>query len=684
MPNRLIHETSPYLLQHAHNPVDWYPWGSEALQKAKADNKPIFLSIGYAACHWCHVMEHESFEDEQTARMLNEHFVSIKVDREERPDLDSIYMNAVVAMTGQGGWPMSVFLTPDGEPFYGGTYFPPTRRYNMPSFREVLHALAQSWNQEITEIRRVSSEVSRHLRDTSSWNSAQEADLSPETLQQATQALLKGYDWQQGGWGRAPRFPQAMAIEYLLMQSARGDEKALQAADHVLRMMSRGGLYDAVGGGFHRYSTDDEWLAPHFEKMLYDNGQLALAYLHAYLLTGRLAFRQVCTETLNFIRREMTHASGGFYSSLDADSEGEEGKYYLWEMEEIEQALPDAADRELLYQVYTIDSQGNFEGKNILQRKEALDSLATKLDLNEQTLIERLSAIHARLYQAREQRVRPLTDDKVLVSWNALALRAFAQAARYLQQPDYLEVAQKNARFLLDEMYVGGRLLRTWRNGQARHNAYLEDYAGLILALLDLYQSDPDPHWYAAARQLVADMRENFDDAQGGFFDTRNDHDPLLTRPKETQDNAVPSGNALAAHALLLMVAFDEQEDWRRQAETMIAAVQHLMVRYPTSFGHWLQALDLAVGPVQQIAVVGESSDVRTQTLLEEVWRTYRPRAVVAVSGSDATTADTPGLLHERPLVGGLPTAYVCQGFTCQLPVTDVPGLRSQLEGIIP
>lgn len=684
MPNRLIHETSPYLLQHAHNPVDWYPWGSEALQKAKADNKPIFLSIGYAACHWCHVMEHESFEDEQTARMLNEHFVSIKVDREERPDLDSIYMNAVVAMTGQGGWPMSVFLTPDGEPFYGGTYFPSTRRYNMPSFREVLHALAQSWNQEITEIRRVSSEVSRHLRDTSSWNSAQEADLSPETLQQATQALLKGYDWQQGGWGRAPRFPQAMAIEYLLMQSARGDEKALQAADHVLRMMSRGGLYDAVGGGFHRYSTDDEWLAPHFEKMLYDNGQLALAYLHAYLLTGRLAFRQVCTETLNFIRREMTHASGGFYSSLDADSEGEEGKYYLWEMEEIEQALPDAADRELLYQVYTITEQGNFEGKNILQRKEALDSLTTKLDLNEQTLIERLSAIHARLYQAREQRVRPLTDDKVLVSWNALALRAFAQAARYLQQPDYLEVAQKNARFLLDEMYVGGRLLRTWRNGQARHNAYLEDYAGLILALLDLYQSDPDPRWYAAARQLVADMRENFDDAQGGFFDTRNDHDPLLTRPKETQDNAVPSGNALAAHALLLMAAFDEQEDWRRQAETMIAAVQHLMVRYPTSFGHWLQALDLAVGPVQQIAVVGESSDVHTQTLLEEVWRTYRPRAVVAVSGSDATTADTPGLLHERPLVGGLPTAYVCQGFTCQLPVTDVPGLRSQLEGIIP
>jgi len=684
MPNRLIHETSPYLLQHAHNPVDWYAWGPEALQKAKLENKPIFLSIGYAACHWCHVMEHESFEDEQTAGILNEHFVSIKVDREERPDLDSIYMNAVVAMTGQGGWPMSVFLTPEGEPFYGGTYFPSTPRYNMPSFREVLHAIAQSWNQEVTEIRRVSNEVSRHLRDTSSWNSTEEADLSPEMLQQVTQSLLKGYDWQQGGWGRAPRFPPAIANEYLLMQSARGDEKALQAADHVLRMMSRGGMYDVVGGGFHRYSTDDAWLVPHFEKMLYDNAQLALAYLHAYLLTGRLVFRQVCTETLDFIRREMTHASGGFYSSLDADSEGKEGKYYVWEMDEIEQALTDKADRELFYQVYAVSQYGNFEGKNILQRKEALDSLAAKLDLDEQTLIERLSAIHARLYQAREQRVRPLTDDKVLVSWNALALRAFAQAARYLKRPDYLDVARKNARFLLDEMHVEGRLLRTWRNGQSRHNAYLEDYAGLTLALLDVYQSDPDPRWYAAARRMVGEIRVHFHDPRGGFFDTRSDHDTLLTRPKETQDNAVPAGTALAAHALLLMAAFDEQEEWRHQAEIMIAAVQNLMARYPTAFGQWLQALDLAVGPVQQIAVVGETTDARTQALLEEVWRVYRPRAVVAVAESNETNIAPPGLLRERPLVSGLPTAYVCQSFNCKLPVTDAPGLRSQLEATSP
>lgn len=680
MSNQLIHETSPYLLQHAHNPVAWYPWGPEALQKARAENKPIFLSIGYAACHWCHVMEHESFEDEDTARILNEHFVSIKVDREERPDLDSIYMNAVVAMTGQGGWPMSIFLTPEGEPFYGGTYFPSTRRYNMPSFREVLHAIAQSWEQENGEIRRVGSEVSQHLRDSSTWGSPSETGLRPELLEQTTQSLLKSYDWAMGGWGGAPRFPQAMTIEYLLMQATRGDEKALEAASHVLQIMSRGGLYDIVGGGFHRYSTDDAWLVPHFEKMLYDNSQLALAYLHAHLITGNMTFRQVCTETLDFILREMSHPEGGFYSSLDADSEGEEGKYYLWTVDEIEQALPDESERKLLYQVYPITQQGNFEGKTIFQRKENLDSLAEQLGMAEQALLDRLSAIHAKLYPIREQRVRPLTDDKVLVSWNALALRAFAQAARYLHRSDYLDAARKNAGFLLKELYAEDRLMRTWRNGQARHNGYLEDYAGLILALMDLYQSDPNLRWYEAARRLMDDMQANFRDARGGFFDTRNDHDALITRPKEVQDNATPSGNALAANALLILAAFNERNEWRLETETMIAAVENMMVRYPTAFGQWLQAMDLAVGPVKQVAVVGSPSAAETQALLDEIWRSYHPRMVVAVAEGSEAAAEAPGLLHDRPLVRGKSTAYVCQGFTCKLPVNDAAGLKSQLE----
>ena len=517
MPNQLIHETSPYLLQHAHNPVDWFPWGPEALEKAHAENKPIFLSIGYAACHWCHVMEHESFEDPQTARLLNDYFVRIKVDREERPDLDSIYMNAVVMMTGQGGWPMSLFLTPEGQPFYGGTYFPSERRYGMPAFREVLSAVAQSWEKEQDEIHRVGSEIVQHLRQSSAWHGTAGA-LRPETLQQATETLLKTYDWNKGGWGQAPRFPQPMAIEFLLLQAARGDQKALQAAVHALDRMSRGGMYDVVGGGFHRYSTDDNWLVPHFEKMLYDNAQLARAYLHAYLLTGKAAFRQVCTETLDFIRREMTHPQGGFFSSLDADSEGQEGKYYVWTHSEVDTALPNQQDRDLFHQVYSVTTQGNFEGQNILQRNASLPEIAGQIGLPEIDLIGRLEGIHQQLTAFREKRVRPLTDDKVLVSWNALALRAFAEAARYLRRPDYLELARKNAAFLLRELYPAGRLLRAWRDGQARHNAYLEDHAGMILALLDLYQSDANPHWYAAAGQIAGRYADPFPQPAGQLF----------------------------------------------------------------------------------------------------------------------------------------------------------------------
>lgn len=689
MPNKLISETSPYLLQHAHNPVDWYPWGPEAMQKAQSENKPIFLSIGYAACHWCHVMEHESFEDPEVARILNDYFISIKVDREERPDLDSIYMNALVMMTGQGGWPMSLFLTPQGEPFYGGTYFPPVRRFGMPAFLEVLSTVARSWEKDREEIQHVGSEIAQHLRQRSTWDGAADA-LQPDVLRQATQTLLKTYDWIMGGWGRAPRFPQPMAIEFLLLQSTRDNQKASEAAIHVLDMMSRGGMYDVVGGGFHRYSTDDRWLVPHFEKMLYDNGQLALAYLHAYLLTGNIAFRQVCTETLDFIRREMTHPDGGFYSSLDADSEGHEGRYYIWSPAEIDTALPDQADRSLFHQAYTVTARGNFEGQMILQRKSGLPELAMQLGVTENDLITLLDGIHAKLYAYREQRVRPLTDDKVLVSWNALALRAFAEAARYLQRPDYLEIARKNASFLLQEMYQENRLLRAWRAGRARHNAFLEDHAGLILALLHLYQVDPNPRWYQTAVQIAGDMLAHFRNSQGGFFDTRSDHGALITRPSEVQDNATPSGSALAASALLHLSAYGEHREWRTLAEDMLSALQGMAGQYPTAFGFWLQGMDFAAGPVRQIAVIGSPADPATRALLAEIWRTYRPRTVVAIAGPTvdqppaavalATSSEAPALLRERGMIHGRPTAFVCQGFVCNLPVNDVDGLKQQLD----
>jgi uncharacterized protein YyaL (SSP411 family) len=699
MPNRLIEESSPYLLQHAHNPVDWYAWRPEALQKARDENKPIFLSIGYAACHWCHVMERESFEDPETAHLLNEHFVSIKVDREERPDLDSIYMNAVVALTGQGGWPMSVFLTPQGEPFYGGTYFPPVRRHGLPSFREILQAIMQAWTGDNAEVQRVSKELTQHLREASAWQTqagaaSEGGALEPETLEKATQALLASYDWSMGGWGRAPRFPQPMAIDFLLMQATRGSERApdaerateagraLAAAVHALEKMSQGGMYDVVGGGFHRYSTDDAWLAPHFEKMLYDNAQLALAYLHAHLLTGSLAFRRICTETLDFLQREMTGPEGGFYSSLDADSEGEEGRYYVWTKAEIDQALVSEKDRQFFDQVYPLPPQGNFEGKTILQRRAALDSLAAQLEMPVAELIGRLEKIHYALLHARSGRVRPQTDDKVLVSWNALALRAFTEAARYLNHPGYLETARKNAAFLLDALYAQDHLLRSWRGGQTGHAAFLEDHASLVLAMLALYQTDPDPRWYGAAVRLAGDMDRHFRDPQGGFLDTRQEHGDLITRPKDIQDNATPSGNALAASALLHLSAFSESSRWREQAESSLAVLQGVMVRHPTAFAFWLQGLDFAVGPVHQVALIGPRQDLLTGQMLATLWSAYRPRLVVAAAEDGAQDSPAlPELLRDRKPLEGKPTAFVCQEFTCKLPVNTLEGLKEQLGG---
>jgi uncharacterized protein YyaL (SSP411 family) len=679
MPNRLANENSPYLLQHANNPVDWYPWGSAALEKAKAEDKPIFLSIGYAACHWCHVMEHESFEDETTAALMNEHFVNIKVDREERPDLDNIYMQAVVAMTRQGGWPMSVFLTPEGEPFYGGTYFPPVQRYNMPAFREVLQAVARLWQEDRPRLLQSAQQITQHLQETIQLN-PDTAPLDKGIPEQAALNLAQNYDWKYGGWGQAPKFPQPMALEFLLQRASRGDQKVLDVAEHALQAMARGGMYDVIGGGFARYSVDDEWKVPHFEKMLYDNAQLARAYLHAHLLTQDAAYRRVCGATLDFVLREMTHPQGGFFSSLDADSEGEEGKFYVWTPTEIATALEDDRDTHLILAAYGITESGNFEGANVLHRVLSDEQLAPEFNLTPEAVPAKLEALHAQLLAARSKRERPGTDDKILISWNALMMIAFAEAGRYLKEPTYIEAAIRNANFIIENMHTDGYLYRSWREGQASHNAYLEDYAALILGLLALYQGDPNPQWYHVAKQLTDELIAHFNDPEGGFFDTRADHETLILRPKDLQDNATPSGNALAALALLQLAALSTETAYRQHAEEMLQSMGKMLERYPTGFAQWLCAYDFAVAPVKEVAILGAEKSQGLQHLTEALWRGYRPYLMAAISHQYPPEAHSPGLLADRPLIDQQATAYVCQDFVCQTPVTSPQDFIQQLE----
>ncbi len=681
MPNRLAGSNSPYLLQHKDNPVDWYPWGPEALNCAKAEDKPIFLSIGYAACHWCHVMAHESFEDAETAAYLNQHFINIKVDREERPDLDGIYMAAVVSLTGSGGWPMSVFLTPDAQPFLGGTYFPPTPRHGLPAFRQVLEHVNKLWNEENEKVIEAGKSLKERIitsnvpRPTS--GAGHEA-LEKEYLDRAVMALAQAYDWQGGGWGRAPKFPQPMTIDFLLGRATQGDKLALDLARHALTAMAGGGMYDLVGGGFARYSVDDIWLVPHFEKMLYDNAQLARAYLHGYLVTKDEYFREVCERALDFIQRELRNEQGGFLSSLDADSEGEEGKFYVWSLEEIEKEIGKLEIRDLFAAANGITKDGNYEGKNILRRVKNNEELGKQFDLGIPEVKGRLEAGRGALIAARSKRVRPGTDDKVLTSWNALMLIAFAEAGRYLKRADYMEIAKMNAEFLLKELHPGDRLLRSWRAGHAEHNGYLEDYAALILGLLALYQTDPDIRWYAEAEKLATEMLDHFRDPSGGFFDTRDDHEALITRPKDIQDNVTPSGNSLALMALLQLSAYSGNGEWRDLGEGMLGGTQGIAARYPTSFGQWLYALNFAVAEGKEIAIIGDAKD-DTGALTEVIWSEWRPFDVVAASGFPPLQG-SPALLTDRPLKDGKPTAYVCRNFACQLPANTAGELSAQLN----
>jgi uncharacterized protein len=691
MPNRLIDETSPYLLQHAHNPVEWYPWGAEALATAQADSKPIFLSIGYAACHWCHVMAHESFEDAATAQLMNELFVNIKVDREERPDLDAIYMTAVVGLTGGGGWPLSVFLTPDGKPFYGGTYFPPAPRYGMPSFRDVLQAVSSAWQTRRAEVVKSSEDIAAYLRQAGELAQAGDHQpLSAETLVKATQSLGRAYDRVNGGWGGAPKFPQPMALEFLLRRYVQTPDADLRALiDHTLLAMARGGMYDQLGGGFHRYSTDAHWLVPHFEKMLYDNSQLARVYLHAWQALGEPEYRRVTLEILDYVLREMTHPAGGFYSTQDADSEGVEGKFFLWTGGEIRSIL---GDEELLFsEVYGVTSKGNFDephlppGQNILSFVADPEVVATKNGLSPEQMAVILSEARRKLLNVRERRVKPGRDEKILAAWNGLMLAAFAEAARDRSLGEraqiYRAAAVRSAGFLLREMRTtGGRLLRAWKDGQAKLNGYLEDYACVIDGLLELYQTTFDETWFVAARELADLLLRHYADPAGGFFDTSDDHEALVTRPKDLQDNAVPSGNAMAATALLKLAAFTGEDRYYGQAEALLGILQAALIQSPLGFAQWLTALDFALSNPKEIALVGDERSDDVQALLDVIRAGFRPHQVVALGALHAGQPPAVPLLLDRPVAGSRATAYVCVRFVCQRPTTDPRVLAEQLR----
>jgi uncharacterized protein YyaL (SSP411 family) len=668
MPNRLAGETSPYLLQHAHNPVDWYPWGDEAFARARAEDRPILLSVGYSACHWCHVMERESFENPAIAAVMNRHFVNVKVDREERPDVDHIYMQAVQSLTGRGGWPMTMFLAPDGRPFYGGTYFPPEDRHGLPGFPRLLEAIAEAWQNRRGEVEEAGRQISDHLAQAERLRGSVQL-LSDDVLTAAFLSLSGQFDDAEGGTRGAPKFPQPMIWDFALrMWKRTGNPRARQMVTTTLTRMARGGMYDQLGGGFARYSVDDHWLVPHFEKMLYDNAQLASLYLAGWLAFADPEYRRIAEETLDYIRREMTDPGGGFYSAQDADSEGHEGKFFVWTAEEIRAVLaPEAAAAALRY--WGVDGGPNFEGANILF-------------VAGEPAPERMAASRQRLFEARERRVHPGRDDKVLAAWNGLAGRAFAEAGRALGRADYVATAVRNAEFVLGSMRREGRLMRTWKGSEARLNGYLEDHAMVAMALLAVYEATFERRWLDEARALAEAMLGLFwDAALGGFYDTGVDHEALIVRPRNLFDNAVPSGSAVAIEVLLRLAVLVGEPRYERLALEALRPMADLMSRHGAGFGRFLCALDFHLGPVAEVALVAPSAG-GWSPLVEEVFRRYLPNRVAmgAVAGDPAAVAGLP-LLEGRGPVDGKPTAYVCRNYACEMPATDPGALGRQLDG---
>jgi hypothetical protein len=678
--NRLAQETSPYLLQHRHNPVDWYPWGPEAFDRARADDKPLLLSVGYSACHWCHVMERECFENEEIAALMNRLFVNIKVDREERPDVDQIYMQAVQSMTGRGGWPMTVFLTSEGVPFYGGTYFPPVDRHGMPAFPRLIQGVAEAYRGRRGEVVEAGEQLLEQMQQGERLRSSNML-LTDAILLSAYQAFSGEFDAREGGMGRAPKFPQPMNWEFLLRFWKRtNNARGLEMARLTLTKMARGGVYDQLGGGFHRYSVDGQWLVPHFEKMLYDNAQLASLYLHGWLATGEPEYGRVCEETLDYILREMTHDSGGFFSAQDADSEGIEGKFFVWSEDEIRAALPDPEIARAALAYWGADEEPNFEGHSILFVPRDPSQVAEDLGIPVERLAGLVAAARTRLYDAREKRVHPGLDDKVLASWNGLALSAFAEAGRALGRADYIAAAVKNAEFVTTQMKDGPRLLRSWRDGQAKIKGYLEDYAMVGAGLLVLYEATFDRRWLDESRRLADQALALFwDEREEMFFDTGEDQEALVVRPRNLFDNAVPSGTSVAIEWLLRLAILFGEERFEALALKALRPMADLMTRHPSGFGRYLAALDFHLGPVAEVALVWPDGSV-PGPLVERVFRRYMPNRLVV--GARAGSPDPAGLplLADRGAVDGKPTAYVCRRYVCQLPVTDPAALAAQLD----
>ncbi|HEY7651908.1 MAG TPA: thioredoxin domain-containing protein [Methylomirabilota bacterium] len=680
--NRLATETSPYLLQHAHNPVDWYPWGAEAFDQARREDKPVLLSVGYSACHWCHVMERESFENDEIAALMNRLFVSIKVDREERPDVDQIYMQAVQSMTGRGGWPMTVFLTPDGVPFYGGTYFPPVDRHGLPAFPRLLQSIADAYHGRRGEV----LEAGRQLVESMGQSerlSRSATLLSQDTLARAYLGLAGEFDERDGGLGQAPKFPQPMTWEAILRVWKRtGDVRALEMLRHTLTRMARGGIYDQLGGGFHRYSVDGQWLVPHFEKMLYDNAQLASLYLHGWLATNDSEYRLIVEETLDYVLREMTHPAGGFYSAQDADSEGVEGKFFVWSPDEIRAALGDPALARVALAYWGVDDGPNFEGHSILFVPREPTAVAQALGLPPDAMMATLARARQILHATREKRVHPGLDDKVLASWNGLMLSAFAEAAAVLGRPDYLAAAVRNAEFLATQMVRDGRLRRSWKNGQARITGYLEDHAMVGAGLLALYEATFDRTWLDESRRLAEEaLRLFWSEEREAFFDTGHDQERLVVRPRNIFDNAVPSGTSVTIEWLLRLAVVLGEERYEAVALKALRPMADLMQRHPSGFGRYLSALDFHLGPVAEVALVWRPGEERGMApLLDTVFARYQPNRVVVGAAEGAPGAGGLPLLAERGTVNGRPTAYVCRHYVCQLPVTEPVALARQLD----
>ncbi len=708
--NRLAAETSPYLLQHAHNPVDWRPWGTEALGLAAAEDRPIFLSVGYAACHWCHVMERESFEDEETAAVLNENFVPIKVDREERPDVDAVYMAALQAMTGGGGWPMSLFLTPDGRPFYGGTYYPGRPRYGMPSFKEVLVAVAGSWRDRRDELEARASELADELRRAVAASAAvsssaasapalaaPSAAVGPKTGPLAGRpggvppdvvaGLVGEFDFEHGGWGGPPRFPQPAIIE-LLLRSARvtPDERTLRTALRALEAMADGGIHDQLGGGFHRYATDSDWLVPHFEKMLYDNAQLARVYIHACQLTGERRFGDVAATTLDYIARDLRTPDGLFAASQDADTDGVEGATYVWAREEVaavlaagsgSASLEGASPAAVFASAYGVSEVGNWEGHTILSRILTDEQVGALYGAAPQAVAELLAAGRRLVFERRMARPQPALDDKAVAAWNGLAVAAFAEGASALDRPAYLEVAQAAAEASLHLLRRSdGRLARSFRGGRTSGSGGLDDYACLADGLVSLYEATFEERWLVAARELVDVIERQFADPGGGWYDTAADAEALIVRPRDIQDGATPSGGAAAAAVMLRLSELTGEAPLRAAAQRAIGGVELLALRYPRAFAVWLGALDFAAAPVAQVAIVGDPRAADTRALLAVARRGFQPHRVLAVGDQRSSELE---LLRGRSRVDGRATAYVCRDFACRLPVTEPSDLEAAL-----